>query len=174
MPDRVNEIHSVEDAIVLVRWDTGRLADLNEGIRHYRDSFHRGTWFRGQENTAWELVPSVFRWESGSFIYAPSEPTIVADSKLRHSNRQAEMRDSLDWLCLMQHHGCPTRIPDFTENVLVALYFAVRDNPQENDRPGALFVLNSIKLNQQTAGGPTPPFSPFTAISPIIRLLGGL
>ena len=37
----------------------------------------------------------------------------------------------------------------------IALHFAVRDNPPENDKPGALFVLNCYKLNDRTAGGPT-------------------
>jgi len=31
----------------------------------------------------------------------------------------------------------------------------VRDNPEENGRAGALYILNSLKLNYQTAGGPT-------------------
>ena len=149
MPEK--EIHSVEDAIDLVRWGTDRLAGLNEGISNYRDIFPRGTWFRGQENSAWDLVPSVFRRENGKFFYASSEPSIVSDFKLRHANRHAEMSDSFDWLCLMQHHGCPTRILDFTENVLIALYFAVCDNPKEKDSPGALFVLNVVKLNHKTA-----------------------
>jgi hypothetical protein len=155
MSDSASEINSIEDAIALVRWERGFLDDLNEGIRDYRRVFPRGTWFRGQENSTWELVPSVFRRIDGELVYGESEPTIVSDFKLRYAARQADMSDSLDWLCLMQHHSCPTRILDFTENVLIALYFAVRDNPKENGSAGALFVLNSIKLNHQTAGGPT-------------------
>jgi len=155
MHNSVNEINSIEEAIALVRWETGQLADLNDGIRDYRWVFPRETWFRGQANATWELTPSVFRRINGDLVYGESEPTIVSDFKLRHATRQADMSDFLDWLCLMQHHGCPTRILDFTENVLIALYFAVLDNPKENDKAGALFALNSIKLNHQTAGGPT-------------------
>jgi len=155
MSDSIAEINSVEDAIALVRWDTGLLADLVEGIGNYRSVFPRETWFRGQENATWGLTPSVLRRVNGELVYAESEPTIVSDFKLRHAARKAGISDSLDWLCLMQHHGCPTRILDFTENVLIALYFAVRDNPKEKDNAGALHALSSIKLNYQTAGGPT-------------------
>jgi hypothetical protein len=155
MSDSDSKINTLEDAIALVRWETGFLNDLNEGIRDYHEVFPFGTWFRGQENATWELAPSVFRRIDGELVYGESEPTIVSDFKLRHATSQKDMYDSLDWLCLMQHHGCPTRILDFTENVLIALYFAVRDNDRENGNAGALFVLNSIKLNYKTAGGGT-------------------
>jgi hypothetical protein len=151
----INEIKCIEDAIALVRWDSGLLSDLNDGIQNYSGVFPRETWFRGQENVGWELTPSVFRRINGELVYAESEPAIVSDFKLRHAASQVNMADSFDWQCLMQHHGCPTRILDFSENILIALYFAVRDNPKENDAPGSLFILNSIKLNYHTAGGPT-------------------
>lgn len=149
-------ITCLEDAINLMRWDSGILSELNSHIVGYREIFPRGTWFRGQENSSWPLVPSVFRKDDqGNMEYAQSEPDILLDFKLRHANRRAEMFDTLDWLCLMQHHNCPTRILDLTENVLIALFFAVRQNPDCDNEPGALFVLNSFKLNHYTAGGPT-------------------
>lgn len=155
MSDNNHKINTIEDAIALVRWEKGYLDDLNEGIRNYRPVFPMGTWFRGQENATWQLTPSVFRRIDEKLVYGESEPMIFSDFKLRHATRQAEMSDSLDWQCLMQHHGCPTRILDFTENVLIALYFAVCDKDGENANAGALFAMNSFKLNHQTAGGST-------------------
>ncbi len=149
-------IECVEDAIKLVRWGSGVLSDLNSHIEGYQAIFPRGTWFRGQDNHSWPLVPTVFRQDkSGKRIYAQSEGRILRDFQLRHADRSAQMLDTLDWLCLMQHHGCPTRILDWTENVLIGLYFAVMESEESRDVPGALFVLNAFKLNHHTAGGPT-------------------
>jgi hypothetical protein len=38
-------------------------------------------------------------------------------------------RNSWDWYLLMQHSGAPTRLLDWTEGALIALYFAVRNKP---------------------------------------------
>ena len=36
---------------------------------------------------------------------------------------------SLEWLMLMRHHGVPTRLVDFTESPIIALFFALEENP---------------------------------------------
>ena len=63
-------------------------------------------------------------------------------------------RDYVGWLFLMQHHGCPTRLLDWSESILVALYFAVTDqNETSGDScDGELWCLNPGKLNQKAMG----------------------
>ena len=56
-----------------------------------------------------------------------------------------------DALFIMRHHGFPTRVLDWTESPLVALYFAVTNTETEVD--GCLWRLNPFQLNRSITGG---------------------
>src|SRR5262249_16700328 len=67
---------------------------------------------------------------------------------------------TFDWLVMCQHYGLPTRLLDWSESVLVALFFAIQNDSVD----GALFALQPFLLNQHTTyrrnwriGHPTYP-----------------
>lgn len=109
-------------------------------------------WFRGQGNAAWKLVPGLGR------VAAGVERELALIKRFQQNAYALVDRppdDPWRWLFLMQHHGAPTRLLDWSENPLVALYFAVSD-PCHHDVDGAIWCLDPIGLNKAAYIQPTP------------------
>lgn len=90
--------------------------------------------FRGHGNSSWDLKPAIGRHFTGDWSkVAERETRALAEFKLRALPfaRQRPTSD-IEWLALMQHHGCATRLIDFTTNPLIALFFA-SDPAQQAD-----------------------------------------
>ena len=109
-------------------------------------------WFRGQSKLYNELTPGVFRPMFNGGIYDAFRPNLeleFAEEFMRKSpsitSKLPETNNYLEWLVLMQHHGVPTRLLDWSENILVATFFAVCDNVS-ND--AELWSLHPWKLNK--------------------------
>jgi len=52
----------------------------------------------------------------------------------------SSIRDDWDWLAIAQHNGMATRLLDWTDNPLAALWFAVREKPEDKE-DGILWVF---------------------------------
>lgn len=114
------------------------------------DGQHFNPWFRGQLNAGWGLRPSIYRLELGWH-----EGDIRASYKRQGSLLITERVPASDWewYFLMQHYGAPTRLLDWSDGALLALYFALSPPRAGNPRVGAnaaVWMLDPYWLNERT------------------------
>ncbi len=105
--------------------------------------------FRGQMSAEWNLVSSLTR-RLRRFCPDPLSWQRREERAMRIFRRKAHiyLRDSrvldddLRCLAMMQHHGAPTRLLDFTKSPFVAAFFALERTTSD----AALFALNTPAL----------------------------
>jgi hypothetical protein len=91
-----------------------------------------GPLFRGQANSEWPLEPVLHRVVRRCEVDLGMSP-FAERSILREFKRRAHhhipvppgLDEELEWLALIQHHGGPTRLLDFTYSPYVAAFFAL-------------------------------------------------
>ncbi len=154
----MEQIDSVEKAISIVCSQENYLSTIYDK-NHIEPSsdveypFPFGLWFRGQCRDSFSLIPSVFRQPNLDRMTDPNECAwydegmMIQHFRQRDPSYDEEYKLPFDLLCLLQHYNFPTRLLDWTESVLIALYFAVeKDDAQD----GKLYALNARRLNAQT------------------------
>ena len=135
--DLLTAIQDVKKLLVERHWVDGKAAA--EKVRF---------WLRGHAKEDWLLCPKGLRDPKPpmrAMLYEfRAEATILRDSPPRH-------HDLRQWLFLMQHHGMPTLLLDWTRSALAAIAFALeieRDRPEWDHQDGALWVLRPGKWNE--------------------------
>ena len=107
-------------------------------------------WFRGHSQQSFKLIPSIFR-NTNRYepTYEYSEITQFIHKARAFTNGEKEHDNMWDWLITAQHHGMSTRLLDWSEGALIALYFSI-ENP--NSISPCVWVLNPYRLNFESRG----------------------
>lgn len=135
LPDFIRQVVTLRD-----KWEKD---DINLAKqREDEDADPLQTWFRGQESAAWRLIPKMYRQQHFN------ENEIRTEYKLRAFQLMSESRipsDDKEWYFLMQHFGAPTRLLDWTDGALIALYFAVKSHTKYAN--SAVWMLDPTWFN---------------------------
>lgn len=118
------------------------IGDLVTGLR---ETAAQGlVWFRGQDRLEWTLIPGIAR--AGGNLQAELT-TIKRFKQSAAPYLPVRPQEDWEWIFLMQHHRAPTRLLDWSESPLVALYFSIQ-NPAHDGAPAAVWCLDPIALNR--------------------------
>jgi hypothetical protein len=113
--------------------------------------------FRGERDERWPLFSSLSRYLQ-NFGVAPGAWPEQEGRILRIFKRKAHQfldkppawDDDFQWLALMQHHGAPTRLIDFTWSPYVAAFFALERTLGD----GVIWAINPARVDSTRAPKP--------------------
>lgn len=109
-------------------------------------------WFRGQPSHEYHLTPKLMRGDS-----RPMDEVYQREARLVARFRERSLpfwpagypQQPWEHLFSMQHHGVPTRLLDWSENLLVATYFAATTpSPTESAKP-TIWTLDPLGWNSR-------------------------
>lgn len=115
--------------------------------------------FRGERDERWPLYSSLSRYLR-NFGVDPRAWTQQESRILRVFKRKAHQfldkppdpDDDFQWLALMQAHGAPTRLIDFTWSPYVAAFFALERTLAD----GVVWAMNKTRLDRSRPPQPVP------------------
>ena len=78
--------------------------------------------YRGHGNWMFDMIPGIYRKQNRNILQCESQ--FIHEMIASYPNFFSDCKTALDYLVVLQHYSFPTRLLDFTENPLVALYMA--------------------------------------------------
>jgi hypothetical protein len=143
MASRNKEEHKPYEVVRLDSWD--------EYLSMISDSPYQHWAFRGQRDASLPLYSALSRY----FLSFHVDPRAWREQEtriLRIFKRKAihfldvvpDRDDDFEWLALMQDHGAPTRLLDFTWSPYVAAFFAMHNMTHE----GVIWACNPVEIEK--------------------------
>ena len=124
-------------------------------------------WFRGHLNCDLSLRPGLYREGTRKHLRKQHGSPVPVDEEanlfdelfdLEHElridftsyghllNESNQAKTAIDWYFLMQHHGIPTRLLDWTTNALAALFFSLDEYCRKRKRDGEANPASSVSI----------------------------
>ena len=124
------------------------------------ERFSRFRWiYRGQNHQKYDLRTTLERCLRRAGVettkYREVEEALIREFRRAYHQYAAHVPDAkhrMEWLALMQHHGAPTRLLDFSHSLYVATYFAVEEaNDDDPNGFTEVWAVNAPWAAQQSA-----------------------
>ncbi len=130
---------------IIIKKNVSSIVEFAQIILDIKDSWFPDTsypeiWYRGVKDAELDLLPGAY------FRPDCDEMSLVLHFRsLSPSLLPREPLDDWEWYYLMQHYGIPTRLLDWTESPLAALYFALEEDAI--GRSPCVWVMDPYSLN---------------------------
>lgn len=122
------------------------LAEIDKsGLAESRHA-HVRLWFRGHSKSGWQLQPGVYRpnFPKDEAEGLRTERHLTQDFRVQAAGLLTGRETDAELYFLQQHYRMPTRLLDWTNSPLPALFFAVTAN---GDSDGELFMMDAYQLS---------------------------
>jgi hypothetical protein len=129
-----------------------RVRSWDEYTHMVEQGSYAGWAFRGQQDDTWQLISTLGRYLNS---YVKEQYWEFQEGRSsRVFQRKAHLflshippiQDTFQWLALMQHHGAPTRLLDFTWSPYVAAFFAL----EHATKQAAVWGINPRRIENVT------------------------
>lgn len=136
----------------MITQEVGTIDALLQFVNSLYQKHGTRLWYRGEENAALTLVPSIQRSQKR----LSAERYITNDFYIRAKqilNNPPAKHNYAGWVSLMQHYGLPTRMLDWSQSPLIAVFFATETYRETPDTDACVWVLSPGLFNEMEGFG---------------------